>query len=123
MSGRPSLLIAGDIGGTKTLLAVYDPAIGARTPLVEREYRSANYLALDVIVKEFLATTSFPVRAACFDVAGPVTDGRAQLVNLPWTVEETSLRTSLGLEKVILLNDLTATAYAVPRLLSDDLHM
>jgi glucokinase len=122
MSGRPSLLIAGDIGGTKTLLAIYDPAVGARTPLVEREYRSANYPALEVMVKEFLAATNLSVQAACFDVAGPVIDGGARLTNLPWMVEETSLRASLRLDKIFLINDLMATAYAVPQLLPEDLH-
>src|ERR1700756_4909455 len=86
ISDHPSLLIAGDMGGTKTLLAIYDPAVGARTPLVEREYRSANYPALEVIVKEFLAATNLSVQAACFDVAGPVIDGGARLTNLPWMV-------------------------------------
>jgi glucokinase len=73
------LLIAGDIGGTKTLLAIYDPGKGARLPILQREYRSANYEALEVMVREFLATSRCAVRAACFDVAGPVIDGRAHL--------------------------------------------
>jgi len=52
------MLIAGDIGGTKTLLAIYDPCIGARTPVIQQEYRSANYGALDVMVREFLSRRS-----------------------------------------------------------------
>jgi glucokinase len=116
------VLIAGDIGGTKTLLAIYDAAHGSREPIVQMEYPSARYTALDVMVREFLMSTRAKVRAACFDVAGPVIRGRAQLTNLPWTVDAASLRTSLRLEEVFLLNDLTATAYAVPHLRIGDLH-
>jgi glucokinase len=120
--GALILLIAGDIGGTKTLLAIYDPGERASTPVVQMEYRSADYPALDVMVREFLSAAHFTVRAACFDVAGPVMDGRAQLTNLPWTVDAAALRVKLDLDEVFLLNDLQATAYAAPRLRSDELH-
>jgi len=73
-------------------------------------------------VKEFMAKLDRPVEAACFDVAGPVIDGRARLTNLPWVIEEQSLQRSLGLKQVVLLNDLKAVAYAVPHLLAEDLH-
>jgi glucokinase len=116
------MLIAGDIGGTKTLLALYDPAAGARAPVAQMEYHSANYAALDIMVREFLASVQQPVRVACFDVAGPVIGGRAHLTNLPWTVDAAALRASLGLDEVFLLNDLMATAFAVPRLRSEELH-
>lgn len=69
------MLIAGDIGGTKTLLAIYDSSERARTPVLQLEYRTADYTALDVMVREFLATSHCAVRAACFDVAGPVIGG------------------------------------------------
>jgi glucokinase len=116
------LLIAGDIGGTKTILAVYDPAVGLGAPLVEKEYKSANYATLDAMINEFLATAKVTVQVGSFDVAGPVVAGRADLTNLPWTVDETSLRSALGLDRVFLLNDLMATAYAIPRLDPEDLH-
>ena len=116
------MLIVGDIGGTKTLLAIYEPGGDAGSPATQKEYHSANYPALDVMVREFLATTKITARAACFDVAGPVIGGRAHLTNLPWIVDTEALRTGLGLEQVFLLNDLQATAYAVPHLKSKDLH-
>jgi glucokinase len=115
------MLIAGDIGGTKTLLAIYSPSAGIRTPVVQLEYHSANYTALEVMVREFLATTGMTAQAACFDVAGPVIGGRAELTNLPWTVDSAALRVALNMDDVILLNDLTATAYAVPLLQANDL--
>ena len=120
--GALLLLIAGDIGGTKTLLAIYEFSERARTPVLQLEYRTADYTALDVMVREFLATSHCAVRAACFDVAGPVIDGRAHLTNLPWTVDVAALRAELALEEVFLLNDLQATAYAAPRLRPEELH-
>jgi glucokinase len=116
------MLIVGDIGGTKTRLAIYEPGGDVGSLIAQREYPSANYPALDVLVREFLATTKCTARSACFDVAGPVIGGRAHLTNLPWIVDTEALRTGLGLEKVFVLNDLQATAYAVPRLTTKDLH-
>ena len=120
--GALFLLIAGDIGGTKTLLAIYNSGERARTPVLQREYRTADYPALDVMVREFLAVSHCGVRVACFAVAGPVIDGRAHMTNLPWTVDSAALRAELALEEVFLLNDLRATAYAAPRLRAEDLH-
>jgi len=116
------MLIAGDIGGTKTLLALYVPDAGARKPVIDMEFHSANYPTFDDLVKDFMAKVGRPVEAACFDVAGPVIAGRAHLTNLPWVIQEDALRRSLGLKKVMLLNDLKAVAYAVPQLLPEDLH-
>ena len=116
------MLIAGDIGGTKTLLAIYDSGERARTPVLQREYRTADYPALEVMVRKFLATSHCAVRAACFAVAGPVIDGQAHLTNLLWTVDAAALRAELALEEVFLLNDLQATAYAAPRLCAEELH-
>jgi glucokinase len=116
------VLIAGDIGGTKTLLAIYDPRKRARAPVLQMEYRSAAYAALEVMVREFLAASRCEARAACFAVAGPVIHGRALLTNLPWTVDAAALRAELAIDPVFLLNDLQATAYAAPRLRPEELH-
>jgi len=116
------MLIAGDIGGTKTLLALYTPDDGPRHPVLQTEYHSADYQSLDDIVRLFVAQTDRPVAAACFDVAGPVIAGRAHLTNLPWRLDEQAMQQALGLQQVILLNDLKAVAYAVPHLGPDDLH-
>jgi glucokinase len=116
------MLIAGDIGGTKTLLALYDPAAGARAPIQQAEFHSADYGNLDDVVRAFMDSTKQPVEAACFDVAGPVIDGKAHLTNLPWLLDEKSLQEKLGIGRVTLLNDLQAVAYAVPHLGAEDLH-
>lgn len=115
------MLLAGDIGGTKTLLALYTPTSGARHPIAEREFHSASYPGLEAMTREFLAGENSTADYACFDVAGPVIAGRAHLTNLPWDLEEATLRQSLGLRNVTLLNDLKAIAYAVPHLQPTDL--
>lgn len=116
------MLIAGDVGGTKTLLAFFTPENGARHPVVEKEFPSGEFKGLADVVRTFLADVKEPVTAACFDVAGPVVGGRARLTNLPWVVDEQSLARELGLAKVSVLNDLKAIAYAVPHLGDEDLH-
>jgi glucokinase len=115
------VLIAGDIGGTKTLLAMYDFRKHARTLVTLLECRSAAYTALDIMVRE-LAASHCEARTACFAIAGPVIDGRAHLTNLPWMVDAPALRAELALDEVFLLNDLEATAYAAPRLRPEELH-
>ena len=116
------MLIAGDIGGTKTLLALYDASSGARSPIAQAEFHSGNYQSLDDMVGTFIDQAKHPVEAACFDVAGPVIGGRAHLTNLPWVLDKSAMARSLGLKRVILLNDLKAVAYAVPHLIAEDVH-
>jgi glucokinase len=116
------MLLAGDIGGTKTLLALYDAETDGRTPVAEHEFHSASYHGLEDIVREFLAQTKRRPEYACFDVAGPVINGHARLTNLPWNLDEPQLSRDLGLRRAVLLNDLQAIAYAVPNLLPGELH-
>jgi glucokinase len=116
------LLLAGDVGGTKTNLAVFSPATGVRVPMAQARYPSEAFAGLDVMVREFLAKVKLQVEYACFDVAGPVTNGRARLTNLPWDVEEKTLARALHVRAVRLLNDLEAIAHAVSSLQADDLH-
>jgi len=110
------MLIAGDIGGTTTRLALVSAEAGPRKPVAEQEFHSADYPSLQPIVAAFLATAGGHATSACFDVAGPVIGGRAHLTNLPWDLEEAALCHNLGLRRVSLLNDLRAVAYAVPHL-------
>jgi len=115
------MLLAGDIGGTKTALAVYSTDRGPREPLADRLFPSADYPSLEAIAREYLADIDLPVTQACFAVAGPVSGGRATLTNLPWVVEESALEEALNLETVSLLNDVEAMATAIPHLRSDEL--
>ena len=108
------MLLAADIGGTKTDLAVFSHEAGPHSPLVEGEVHSADYPGLQALAAEFLSKVDIPVERACFDVAGPVIDGHAKVTNLPWTMDEASLASDLNLKSVSLLNDLEAVARAVP---------
>jgi glucokinase len=117
---KAGMLIAGDIGGTRTRLALVSPDGGPRSFVAEQEFQSADYGSLQPIVSAFLADHGCRVTSACFDVAGPVVAGRARLTNLPWDLEESELCRSLGLQRVSLLNDLEAIAHAVPHLLPQE---
>lgn len=114
------MLIAGDIGGTTTRLALVSPETGPRKFVAEKEFHSGDFKGLQPIVEAFLSQTGGHATAACFDVAGPVIGGRAHLTNLPWDLEEGALAGGLGLQKVTLLNDLRAIAHAVPHLLPEE---
>ena len=115
------MLLAGDIGGTKTHLAMFSLAEGPRRPVAEAVFPSANYGDLAEMVQEFTEQTHLEIEYACFDVAGPVVGNRAQLTNLPWVVDGPALARTLKLRRVWLLNDLQATAYSVPQLTPSDL--
>ncbi len=114
------MLIAGDIGGTKTRLALVSAQDGPRKLLEQQEFQSAEYTGLQSIVEEFLHRTHAQAVSACFDVAGPVINGRAHLTNLPWELEEAALARGLKLQRVTLLNDLQAIAHAIPHLQPDE---
>jgi len=116
------MLLAGDIGGTKTHLAIFSPEAGPRAPLAEATFPSAHYSRLEALVREFLAQVDLKVERASFGVAGPVVAGWATITNLPWVMEETQLQKALNLSSVRLLNDLVAIAHAVPLLELADLH-
>ncbi len=120
---RTGLLLAGDIGGTKTALAVYSTEQGARAPLAQCEFRSAKYLSLAAMVREFLTGTGLIVDRASFAVAGPVLAGSSRVTNLSWRLAEADLRAELQLQSVHLVNDLEAIGDAVPTLGSPDLHL
>jgi glucokinase len=110
------MLLAGDVGGTKTILAQYEKSTEGLERVRERLFPSADYASLDDIVAEFLIDQSVPLEAACFGVAGPVFDGASRITNLPWLIEERSLAQSTGVTRVKLLNDLQAMSLGLLRL-------
>jgi glucokinase len=114
------MLIAGDVGGTKTRLALVSPEGGPRQFLAEQEYHSQDFPGLQPIIEDFLGHHGAAATSACFDVAGPVIDGHAHLTNLPWNLDEKVLARDLKLRHVSLLNDLKAIAHAVPHLLPEE---
>jgi glucokinase len=114
------MILAGDIGGTSTRLALFDVADGALRAVAQQRYPSRNYPGLLEIVRTFTAANSQPVEDACFGIAGPVREGRVETPNLPWVVEGAVLARQLGLPRVTLLNDLEANAWGVFTLGDDD---
>jgi glucokinase len=116
------MLLAGDIGGTKTNLAVYTAEAGPRRPLVEMTFASDDYPNLETIAQKFLAQVRHEVQYASIGVAGPVVNGHVRTTNLPWEMDENQLRDALGLQRVYLLNDLESIGNAIPILEPADLH-
>jgi glucokinase len=108
------MLIAGDIGGTKTDLAIYSDGAGPHAPLAQTQFHSADYPSLQAMVGEFLAQVKLSVDVGSFDVAGPVIDGHAKTTNLPWVMDEGQLARDLKVKAVHLMNDLEAVARSVP---------
>jgi glucokinase len=111
-----TLVLAGDIGGTKTNLGLYVRKKGRLSAVAIESYPSREAPHVEPIIKEFLSTHPGFVASACFGIAGPVVNGRCKTTNLPWDVSEHRLKKGFGWEKVRLVNDLTATALSIPLL-------
>ncbi|MGE0789590.1 MAG: glucokinase [Sandaracinaceae bacterium] len=109
-------ILAGDVGGTKTLLAIYERADdGAFTCTARERFDSRHHEALSPLVAGFIETRG-PIAAAAFGVAGPVQDGVCHTTNLPWIVDAAELSRSHGIADVSVLNDFEATALGVDAL-------
>jgi len=107
------MILAGDVGGTKTSLALYSRAGNALRRRVARTFRSYDYPSLEAILEAFLAGRG-RIFLACIGVAGPVSGGRSRLTNLPWSVDAGAIRRACGARAACLINDLQALAFAVP---------
>ena len=117
------MLLAGDVGGTKTDLAIFSNEAGPHSPLAQAEVHSADYPSLQALAREFLTKVNTSVDRACFGVPGPVIDGRVKTTNLPWVMDEHSLAKELNLRSVHLMNDLEAIAEAIPILRDRDVRV
>jgi glucokinase len=115
-----SVLLAGDIGGTKTLLSLWHQGGERPERLLEERYVSAEWDDLAPMVRHFLSqagsSIGAPPTAACFAVAGPVDGGKARLTNLPWQLDEGALAEACGLPRVELVNDFAVLIYGLPHL-------
>jgi len=120
MSTNKDLFLAGDVGGTKTLLALVDEVHGARHPLVEKRYESADYTTFIELIQDFVGNQKYLPRAASIGAAGPVHDNRVEVTNLPWEIDANRLSEALSGVSVRLLNDLEAIAHAIPALEEKD---
>lgn len=113
-------ILAGDIGGTKTFLALFNAEKEGMRLIRETVYPSGLYPDLEGVLKEFLQGNEIPPRRACFGVAGPVLQGRSETTNLPWIVDAGEISRRFAIPSVALLNDLEATAYGVLTLAEKD---
>jgi glucokinase len=111
-------VLAGDIGGTKTNLALFSVRGDKLHAEAARTFPSKQYSGLIPILQEFDGRQ--PIDAACFGIAGPVVDGRVKTTNLPWIIETEQLRRALKLQAIHLLNDLEASAYGLFTLEDDE---
>ena len=114
------IILAGDIGGTKTNLALF-AIYGDKLALVVRKsFASQNYPSFEPLLREFVAGTTATFTNACFGVAGPVIDGKSKTPNLPWALDADELAGVVSVDSVKLINDLEATAYGVLTLDPDE---
>jgi glucokinase len=117
---KSQLILAGDVGGTNTRLGLFEITRGRFRLLSEKTYLSKNYKGLENILVNFLKGQR-EIVAACFGVAGPVTEEVIVATNLPWWIEIQSLQKLLSLKKVEVINDLVANAYGISVLKKGDL--
>lgn len=128
-----AIVLAGDVGGTKTLLRLADTTTSRYghlpLPLFEASYASSNYEHLTVIVQKFLTTAEASLgylpqpQTACFGIAGPVINRTSELTNLSWSLQGDRLATELGIGRVALINDFAAVGYGIEGLdRKNDLH-
>ncbi|ALA56712.1 glucokinase [Nitrospira moscoviensis] len=141
------MILAGDIGGTKTNLALYDWTTERVDPVRMESFHSADYKSLEDILVEFLTPPKPPtpldaidegdegekpdepppepvkLTAACFGIAGPVIENRSRTTNLPWVIDGSSIAKQFDIPLVQLLNDLEATAYGILWLRPDEVEV
>jgi len=120
------MILAGDVGGTKTLLGLFDPRGTRPDPIVVRAFTTVEYPDLSEVVAAFAADNQVRgtiVRAAAFGVAGPVLGATAMLTNVPFRIDAAAISRTFAIPHVQLLNDLQAMAYAVPFLVDSEVHV
>ncbi len=107
------MILAGDVGGTKCNLGLYDVQSGKLVRAAHKRYASADHSGLEEIARDFLHVNATKITAASFGIAGPVVNNTVRASNLPWIVDGAATAKNLGLSRVRLLNDLEATAYGI----------
>ena len=115
-----TFVLAGDIGGTKTNLGIFLKGKERPVSKVIETFSSKNAPDLEHIIRQFLDIHPVPVTHACFGIAGPVVNGKSKTTNLPWNISEDRIKKQFNFHHVKLVNDLTATAMAIPLLKKDE---
>jgi glucokinase len=116
------MILAGDVGGTKTLLAVYEDGASSRRPRLEVKLKSRDAPSLEHLASGFLSASGIPFpRRAVFGIAGPVVNNRCEATNLPWVVSGADVGAAFGGAEVRLVNDLEAAGWGIAALRAGDL--
>lgn len=118
--------LVGDVGGTKTVLAYYDNVtdyFSTNNLKHQKSYLSASFDSLESIIKKFISEFNIKVNHAVIAIAGPISNGKSVLTNLPWVLEETQLKEKFSFQDVKFLNDLQASAYYIPYLENSDVEV
>jgi len=114
------MILAADVGATNTRIGFFESSNGKLQPKLIRKFRNRDYTGLEASLDEFL-TSGSRVDYACFGVAGPVVEGKVELTNCAWVVDQSKLMVRLSTKHVSLLNDMEATGYGIAQLGNEDL--
>jgi glucokinase len=120
------VILVGDIGGTKTILAYIDLMANNFNPSNLQElmsFQSIKYESIETIINEYLQKINKSLSGIVLAIAGPIIDGKSKLTNLPWNLDEKNLKKAFKIDKVKFLNDLEASAYYIPYLATSDLEV
>jgi glucokinase len=120
MEENRAMILAGEIGATRTRLAAFEKEGSRLKVVVEKTYPSQEHGSLSEIITAFITAEGIAVHSACFGVAGPVRRGRSKISNLPWVIDSRDLAKQLKLDSVGMINDLEAYAYGIDGLDSKD---
>ncbi len=115
-----NIILAGDVGGTKSLLALFKTKEGKLVELNRKRYVSKDFENLEIVAKDFLDKHKIVPQVAAFGIPGPVINGKVKSTNLPWIIDEKVLSKKTGIPIIKIVNDLVATAYDVPYLVKDE---
>jgi len=121
LNNEPATYLAADIGGTKSDFGLFRIEAGKPVFIARQRFRNADYVGVADIFQEVLAQQPSLPEICCCDVAGPVLNERGGLTNLPWVLDARELEATLGLKKVVLINDMTALCRSLVMLEHDDL--
>jgi glucokinase len=117
------MILAGDVGGTKVHLALYEFEEGRLQHVTDERFPAREFDGLEAVVRRFLSNQGGPdVTSACFGVPGPVRNGRLKLTNLPWMLDAREIARNLDIDHIFLINDLEANGYGISELTKDQVY-
>lgn len=114
------IVLAGDVGGTQTRMALFEVDGTRLTPLIEKNYSSNAFPNFDLIIEDFFAIEKFKAEAICIGIAGPVQNGVCETTNLPWNIDIQRIARTSRIDCAVLINDLVANAWGIQALSADD---